>query len=154
MARGFVVAAPHSGSGKTLLTLGLLRAFRNRGLRVASAKAGPDYIDPGFHAAATGRPCINLDLWAMGEAMVRTLASRQAQDADLLVVEGVMGLFDGPDGAKRIDRRPGRRTWPSGGLGRRRVPAGPVDRSPCPRLPVIAHGCEYHRRYLEPHSVR
>ena len=95
-----VIAAPHSGSGKTLITLGLLRALRNRGLKVTSAKAGPDYIDPGFHAAATGRPCINLDLWAMGETAVRALASQQGRDANLLVVEGVMGLFDGPQGAK------------------------------------------------------
>ena len=95
-----MIAAPHSGSGKTLLTLGLLRALLNRGLKVASAKIGPDYIDPGFHAAATGRPCINLDLWAMGENVVRALASRQGADADVLVIEGVMGLFDGPQGAQ------------------------------------------------------
>lgn len=95
-----MIAAPHSGSGKTLITLGMLRAMRNRGIKVASAKAGPDYIDPGFHAAATGRPCINLDLWAMGETVVRALAARQVEGTDLLVVEGVMGLFDGPDGAR------------------------------------------------------
>ena len=95
-----MIAAPQSGSGKTLVTLGLLRAFRNRGLKVVSAKAGPDYIDPGFHAAATGRPCINLDVWAMGEKHVRAHATLQGTGDDLLIVEGVMGLFDGPHGAK------------------------------------------------------
>jgi len=100
LAKGIVIAAPHSGSGKTLLTLGLLRAFKNRGVKVASAKAGPDYIDPAFHAAATGQPCINLDYWAMGESAVRSLALLQTRGADLLIIEGVMGLFDGPQGAR------------------------------------------------------
>ncbi len=100
MGRGFVVAAPTSGSGKTLVTLGLLRAFRKAGLTVRSAKVGPDYIDPGFHAAASGAPCLNLDLWAMGEKACRAVLSQQAQDADLVIVEGVMGLFDGPQGAR------------------------------------------------------
>ncbi len=99
LGRGFVVAAPSSGSGKTLVTLGLLRALRKAGYRVRSAKAGPDYIDPGFHAAATGAPCLNLDLWAMGEAACRALLAHQAKEADVVIVEGVMGLFDGPDGA-------------------------------------------------------
>lgn len=100
MAKSFVIAAPHSGCGKTLVTLGLLRAFKNRGLRVASAKVGPDYIDPGFHSAATGEPCINLDYWAMGQNAVRRQAADQASGADLLIIEGVMGLFDGPQGAR------------------------------------------------------
>ncbi len=100
MAKGIIIAAPHSGSGKTLVTLGLLRAFRNRGVKVVSAKAGPDYIDPGFHAAATGLPCINLDYWAMGESALRMHALTHAAGADLLIIEGVMGLFDGPQGAK------------------------------------------------------
>jgi cobyrinic acid a,c-diamide synthase len=99
LGRGFVVAAPSSGSGKTLVTLGLLRAFRKAGLTVRSAKVGPDYIDPGFHAAASGAPCLNLDLWAMGEDACRALLAQQARDADLVIVEGVMGLFDGPQGA-------------------------------------------------------
>jgi cobyrinic acid a,c-diamide synthase len=95
-----VIAAPHSGSGKTLVTLGLLRAFRNRGVKVVSAKAGPDYIDPAFHAAATGEPCINLDYWAMGEAACHARAVTHSAGANLLIIEGVMGLFDGPQGAK------------------------------------------------------
>ena len=100
MAKAFVVAATASGSGKTMLTLGLLRAFRNRGLKVASAKVGPDHIDPRFHEAASGRPCLNLDPWAMKREVVASLLSDVNHDADLIIVEGVMGLFDGPQGAK------------------------------------------------------
>lgn len=99
MAKTIVVAAPASGSGKTVVTLGLLRALRNRGLKVASAKTGPDYIDPRFHEAATGRPCFNLDPWAMAPGQIASLLAELAQDADIIVIEGVMGLFDGPHGA-------------------------------------------------------
>ncbi|EWY40272.1 cobyrinic acid a,c-diamide synthase [Skermanella stibiiresistens SB22] len=87
-----VIAAPSSGSGKTVAVLALLRHFRRAGVAVASRKVGPDYIDPMFHAAASGGPCLNLDPWAMRPATVARLADA---DADLLVVEGVMGLFDG-----------------------------------------------------------
>ncbi|MBS28324.1 MAG: cobyrinic acid a,c-diamide synthase [Alphaproteobacteria bacterium] len=90
---GLIVAAPASGSGKTVLTLGLLRALRDRGLAIAGAKAGPDYIDPAFHTAATDRPAFNLDPWAMRPETLAGLIA--AQPADLLLVEGVMGLFDG-----------------------------------------------------------
>ena len=100
MAKAFVVAATASGSGKTMLALGLLRAFRNRGLKVASAKVGPDHIDPRFHEAASGRPCLNLDPWAMKREVVAGLLSDINHDADLIIIEGVMGLFDGPQGAK------------------------------------------------------
>lgn len=100
MAKAFVVAAPSSGSGKTMLTLGLLRAFRNQGLRVASAKVGPDHIDPRFHEAASGRPCLNLDPWAMKREIMVSLLTDLNLDADLVIVEGVMGLFDGPQGAR------------------------------------------------------
>lgn len=100
MAKAIVVAAPSSGSGKTLITLGLLRAFRNAGVRVASAKVGPDYIDPRFHEAATGRACYNLDPWAMSASQIKGLAGELARDADLVIIEGVMGLFDGPRGAR------------------------------------------------------
>jgi cobyrinic acid a,c-diamide synthase len=96
LAKALIVAAPHSGSGKTLVTLGLLRALRNAGHQVASAKVGPDYIDPQFHAAATGTVCVNLDAWAMGNDVCKALLP----DAEITIIEGVMGLFDGPDGAE------------------------------------------------------
>ncbi|MEM7215771.1 MAG: cobyrinate a,c-diamide synthase [Pseudomonadota bacterium] len=91
----FLIAAPASGSGKTVITLGLLRAFCDRGLKTRSAKAGPDYIDPAFHAAATGDECVNLDPWAMSGARLKALAERSFGTADLAVVEAMMGLFDG-----------------------------------------------------------
>ncbi|HUZ33087.1 MAG TPA: cobyrinate a,c-diamide synthase [Xanthobacteraceae bacterium] len=97
-ARGLIIAAPHSGAGKTTVTLALLAALRRRGVAVRAAKAGPDYIDPAFHAAATGSSSINLDSWAMSGKLLDTLAARAADGADLLVVEGVMGLFDGAPG--------------------------------------------------------
>jgi cobyrinic acid a,c-diamide synthase len=99
LAKAFVVAAASSGSGKTTVTLGLIRALRRAGHRVRGAKVGPDYIDPGFHQAASGVPCVNLDLWAMGKDVCAALLAGLARDADIVVVEGVMGLFDGPQGA-------------------------------------------------------
>ncbi|RXF73848.1 cobyrinate a,c-diamide synthase [Hansschlegelia zhihuaiae] len=96
MTPGVVIAAPSSGSGKTILTLGLLRAFRDAGLVAGSAKIGPDYIDPRFHEAASGRPSVNLDGWAMRRDRILALAAQAGQGADILVVEGVMGLFDRP----------------------------------------------------------
>lgn len=95
MAAGLIIAAPASGSGKTVFTLGLLRHLARRGVAVASAKVGPDYIDPAFHAAASGRPCINLDPWAMRPEMLAAAAARLRAAADLVICEGVMGLFDG-----------------------------------------------------------
>lgn len=94
-ASGFVVAAPSTGSGKTTVTLGLLRALHRRGVEVAPAKIGPDYIDPHFHAAACGRPCVNLDGWAMPPSLLTQLAHSAGTGAQLLVAEGVMGLHDG-----------------------------------------------------------
>jgi cobyrinic acid a,c-diamide synthase len=91
-----VVAGTSSGVGKTTVATGLMAAFRSRGLRVASAKVGPDFIDPGYHALATGRPPRNLDAWICGRDLMAPLAARAAHGADVLVVEGVMGLFDGP----------------------------------------------------------
>lgn len=95
LARGLLIAAPSSGAGKTTLTLALIRALRKAGHSVASAKSGPDYIDPRFHEAASGAPCINLDAWAMDRATICSLAARQGSGHDLLCVEGAMGLFDG-----------------------------------------------------------
>jgi cobyrinic acid a,c-diamide synthase len=92
---GLILAAPASGSGKTLLTLGLIRVLVRRGLSVASAKAGPDYLDPTFHAAASGRPCLNLDLWAMREETLAGLVQRLEEAAEIVLCEGAMGLFDG-----------------------------------------------------------
>ena len=91
--RGLIIAAPSSGSGKTVVTLGLLRHLAALGRDVASAKAGPDYIDPAFHAAASVRACVNLDPWAMRGDTLNALAS--GLDTDTVICEGVMGLFDG-----------------------------------------------------------
>lgn len=95
MARGLIIAAPASGQGKTTVTLGLLRALRHAGQRVAALKVGPDYIDPAFHGAATGATCGNLDSWAMRPEGLAAQATAAAKDSDLVIVEGVMGLFDG-----------------------------------------------------------
>ncbi|EAU43036.1 cobyrinic acid a,c-diamide synthase [Fulvimarina pelagi HTCC2506] len=92
---GLLIAAPCSGAGKTTITLALLAALKRRGLKLAPAKAGPDYIDPAFHAAAAGRPSVNLDPWAMRPELLRHLAADASEGADAFVVEAMMGLFDG-----------------------------------------------------------
>jgi cobyrinic acid a,c-diamide synthase len=99
-----VVAGTHSGVGKTTIATGLMAALRKRGHRVASAKVGPDFIDPGYHSVATGRPAQNLDSWICGADAMAPLAAKAAEGADILVVEGVMGLFDGA-------------SWPTGSAG-------------------------------------
>ena len=93
--RGLIIAAPQSGAGKTTIALALVAALRRRGVKVSAAKAGPDYIDPAFHAAASGGAAVNLDSWAMPQALLDRLATRAADNADIFVIEGVMGLFDG-----------------------------------------------------------
>ena len=90
-----VIAGTQSGSGKTTLVTGLLAALRAKGLRVQSYKVGPDYIDPGFHALASGRPAHNLDTWLVGEERLPALFAESIGDADIAVIEGVMGLYDG-----------------------------------------------------------
>ncbi len=92
---GLLVAAPSSGSGKTTVTLALLRALKRRGVVVSSVKVGPDYIDPAFHRAASGRSCLNLDGWAMRPQTLAAAVAQAEAGAELIVGEGVMGLFDG-----------------------------------------------------------
>ncbi len=95
MARGLILAAPASGSGKTVITLALLRHLRRSGTAVSSLKIGPDYIDPAFHAAASGRCCRNFDPWTMRAATLAEVRRAAETDAEIVLAEGVMGLFDG-----------------------------------------------------------
>jgi cobyrinic acid a,c-diamide synthase len=95
MTRGIIIGAPRSGSGKTLITLGLIGALRARGVTVAPAKTGPDYIDAAILSRVAGRDAVNLDPWAMRPERLRALAADAGRGSDLLLIEGVMGLFDG-----------------------------------------------------------
>jgi cobyrinic acid a,c-diamide synthase len=100
-ARGLIIAAPQSGAGKTTATLALLAALARRSIVLRAAKAGPDYIDPAFHAAVTGTASVNLDSWAMPAELLDALAAQASDGADIVVIEGVMGLFDGAPGEPR-----------------------------------------------------
>ncbi|CAM5486892.1 cobyrinate a,c-diamide synthase [Streptomyces narbonensis] len=95
MVARLVIAAPSSGAGKTTVATGLMAAFAGRGLAVSPHKVGPDYIDPGYHALATGRPGRNLDAYMCGTGQIAPLFLHGARGCDLAVVEGVMGLYDG-----------------------------------------------------------
>ena len=97
MGHGFLIAAPSSGSGKTTIARGLMALFVQKGYRVQPFKCGPDYIDTKFHAAVCGRPSINLDTFMASAEHVRELFVRYGKDADVCIVEGMMGLFDGYD---------------------------------------------------------
>ena len=93
----FLIAAPHSGSGKTTIARGLMALLTQKGYRVQPFKCGPDYIDTKFHTKVCGRPSVNLDTFMATPEHVRELFERYGQDADVCIVEGMMGLFDGYD---------------------------------------------------------
>ncbi len=96
--RRMVIAATHSGAGKTTITCGIIAALRQRGLKVQAYKVGPDYIDTGFHEVAAGRPAQNLDSWLVGKDKLGEIFLSTYGDADIAIIEGVMGLYDGGRG--------------------------------------------------------
>ncbi|WP_026674989.1 cobyrinate a,c-diamide synthase [Alkalihalobacterium bogoriense] len=95
MQRRIVIAGTNSGVGKTTLTLGIMAALRQRGLVVQGFKCGPDYIDPSYHTAVTGRHSRNVDSWMLEHDVVKEVFSSASQDADISIIEGVMGFYDG-----------------------------------------------------------
>lgn len=97
MTHSFLIAAPTSGSGKTTIARGLMALYVKKGMKVQPFKCGPDYIDTKFHAAVCGRPSINLDTFMATKEHVKELFVEYGKDADVCVVEGMMGLFDGYD---------------------------------------------------------
>lgn len=97
MTKGILIAGTHSGVGKTTVSMGIMAALKHRQLKVQPYKVGPDYIDPSHHTAICGRSSRNLDTYMMGTEGVRQTVARTSADADIAVVEGVMGLFDGID---------------------------------------------------------
>jgi cobyrinic acid a,c-diamide synthase len=96
--KSVIIAAPVSGSGKTTVTIGLMECLKRRGLKVAPFKVGPDFIDPGYHRIVTGQPSLNLDGWMCGPQVVQEMYAEHSAGADVAVIEGVMGLFDGVSG--------------------------------------------------------
>ena len=92
---GVIIAGVHSGTGKTTLTMGIIRTLTRQGLNIATAKVGPDYIDPMFHKVASGNTCYNLDMWAMRPQTIDSILYHLHSQSDMVICEGVMGLFDG-----------------------------------------------------------
>ncbi|MBA3071106.1 MAG: hypothetical protein FP829_02920, partial [Nitrospirae bacterium] len=95
MIKGFVIAGTHSGCGKTTITLGLMAALKKKGLKVQPFKAGPDFIDTGLHRLVTDRHSRNLDVWMCGDDYVKQCFHKYSTDADISIIEGVMGMYDG-----------------------------------------------------------
>ena len=149
-ANGLIIGAPRSGSGKTLVTLGLLAALRERGLSVAPAKTGPDYIDTAILGRVAGTPAINLDPWAMRQLFAARTAVRPRCRRRSAAGRG----RDGPVRRRRrrqgLDRRSGGHAEAAGRPGRRRRKAGPVDRRPGLRLRPLPRRRRSRRRHRQP----
>lgn len=90
-----IIAAAHSGSGKTTITMGIIAALKKQGFKVQAYKIGPDYIDPGYHKIASGKIVHNLDTWLLSETELEDFFINSSQSSDIAIVEGVMGLYDG-----------------------------------------------------------